>query len=500
MTSSHSPTSETGASQDVTERLAERLRVLGIEPEESGKGLFLCVRELVENAIRAVSPGTATQSHVVEVALTEQHLGAGSTIFNVSVSDDGCGFGGWWHGVPCASSARPIGRGLEMCLLWADISLPTGRGEGNPLTVITTTRESPSISRRSVCIHPNGGFAASPVQRMPKEGASFAGSRVSVALIGSRAGVDELHTYLSRAARLLFAPSNVLVKVSLPAHEPLAIAIAPLPVHQLLTDGVATPVLEHAVTVLAQDAADSTVHEPGCVISLGEGHAPLGISDGFCHATTAIAAVPDALLGRGARRPPPEGHAVLLLNNVRVRWQSTHQPTSAVYSRWAAGPRPSTCHTSTCHMPTSASTCAGRAGVEKARAWRAALSSKNLHGAWLCVHVRGAGLAFTDAHKSSIAPAPRVKLSAAIAKAVDLAVARATQRCAEDHGIYVDKTAHEEHATRQLAARIVRALQEMTSSLEDEAGASGSACHVDAAREASEERRLGALLADSLRR
>ena len=110
----------------------------------------------------------------------------------------------------------------------------------------------------------------------------------------------------------------------------------------------------------------------------------------------------------------------------------------------------------------------------------------------------GAGLTFTDAHKSSIAPAPRVKLSAAIARAVDLAVARATQRCAEDHGIYVDKAAHEEHATRQLAARIVRALQEMTSPL-DEAGASDGVCHVDAAREA-EERRLGALLADSLRR
>lgn len=477
----------------MTERLAERLRVLGIEPEESGKGLFLCVRELFENAIRAVSPSSAAQPHVVEVALTEQHLGADDTIFNVSVSDDGCGFGGWWHGVPCASSARPIGRGLETCLLWADLSLPTGRGEGNPLTVITTTRESPSISRRSVCIHPNGGFAASPVQRMPKEGASFAGSRVSVALIGSRAGVDELHAYLSRAARLLLAPSNVLVKVSLPAHEPLAITIAPLPSHQLLTGGVSTPVLENAVAALAQDAAASTSHEPGCVISLGEGHAPLGITDGFCHATTAIAAVPDALLSRGARRPPPEGHAILLLNNVRARWQSTDESTAAVYSRWAAGPRPSTCHT-----PTSASACAGRAGVEKARAWKAALSSKNVHGAWLCVHVHAAGLAFTDAHKSSIAPVPRVKLSAAIAKAIDLAVARATQRCAEDHGIYVDKAAHEEHATRQLAARIVRALQEMTSPL-DEAGASDGACHVDAAREA-EERRLGALLADSLRR
>ena len=79
-----------------------------------------------------------------------------------------------------------------------------------------------------------------------------------------------------------------------------------------------------------------------------------------------------------------------------------------------------------------------------------------------------------------------------------LARTEETQRCAEDHGIYVYKAAHEEHTTRQLAARIVRALQEMTSPL-DEAGASDGACHVDAAREA-EERRLGALLADSLRR
>jgi len=126
--------------------LVANLHLIGLDVDDPDTSLYLCVKELVENALTACDDGG---QHSIKLSIVGVPTGGSPRLYHVTVSDDAGGFnerltqedafpfgsGGRAGGsTPRGSAAcdASFGRGLPALLLWANHSYWSGAADEHP--------------------------------------------------------------------------------------------------------------------------------------------------------------------------------------------------------------------------------------------------------------------------------------------------------------------------------------------------------------------------------